>query len=70
MVLHGAATVSGGAVGFLVLSNVTAHAAVANITTVSDAGATVHSAVSVPAGGVIAPSLPTLGSGSWPGRHE
>jgi Family of unknown function (DUF5719) len=61
----GQTTASGGAVGFLVLSNATAHAAVASITTVSDAGATVHSAVSVPARGVIAPSLPSLGSGSW-----
>jgi hypothetical protein len=61
----GQSTASGIATGFLVLSNATAHSAVATITTVSDAGATVHSAVSVPARGVIAPSLPSLGSGSW-----
>lgn len=61
----GQTTSSGAAVGFLVLTNPTAHAAVATITTVSDAGSTVHSAVSVPAHGVIAPSLPNLGSGAW-----
>jgi hypothetical protein len=61
----GQTTASGSTPGFLVLSNVTSRAAVADITTVSDAGASVHSAVSVPARGVIAPSLPTLGSGNW-----
>jgi hypothetical protein len=61
----GQSTSSGAAPGFLVLSNTTVHAVVAEVTSVSDSGATVHSAVSVPARGVIAPSLPSLSSGSW-----
>lgn len=61
----GQTTASGLAPGFLVLSNTTAHPAVAEVTTVSDAGSSVRSAVSVPAHGVIAPSLPALGSGAW-----
>jgi hypothetical protein len=61
----GQTTASGAAAGFVVLSNTTARAEVAEITSVSDSGATVHSAVSVPARGVLAPSLPSLPSGSW-----
>jgi Family of unknown function (DUF5719) len=61
----GQSTASGTAPGFLVFSNTTAHTVVADIATVSDAGTTVRSAVSVPARGVIAPSLPSLSSGSW-----
>ncbi len=61
----GQTAASGAGVGFLVLSNTTARAVVAEITSVSDSGATVHSAVSVPARGAIAPSLPSLSSGSW-----
>jgi hypothetical protein len=61
----GQSTASGAAAGFLVLSNTTARALVAEVTSVSDSGATVHSAVSVPARGVLAPSLPSLSSGSW-----
>jgi hypothetical protein len=59
----GPTTASGDVPGFLVLSNTTARAAVADITSVSDGGASVRSAVSVPARGVIAPVLPSLGSG-------
>jgi hypothetical protein len=61
----GQTTGSGAAPGFLVLSNTVSHAVVADITSVTDSGATVHSAVSVPAHSVIAPSLPSLPSGSW-----
>jgi hypothetical protein len=56
---------SGPAPGFLVLTNASTRAVNADITTVTDAGATVHSAVSVPAQGVLAPSLGVPSSGSW-----
>ncbi|HWD53648.1 MAG TPA: DUF5719 family protein [Acidimicrobiales bacterium] len=61
----GQTTASGTAAGFLVLSNTTARAADAEVTSVSDSGATVHAAVSVPARGAIAPSLPSVSSGSF-----
>jgi len=51
--------------GFLVLSNATTRAVAADITTVTDTGATVHSAVSVPAQSSLAPSLPVPSSGTW-----
>jgi hypothetical protein len=61
----GQTTGSGAAAGFLVLSNTTARAQTADITTVSDSGAQVHTAIDVPARGVTAPSLPSVSSGSW-----
>lgn len=61
----GQTTSSGGAPGFLVLSNTTTHAVSAGIKTVTDTGATVGATVSVPAQGVLAPSLPGPSSGSW-----
>ncbi len=56
---------SGPATGFLVLSNTTTRAVDADVTTVTDTGATVSAAVSVPAQSVLAPSLPVPSSGSW-----
>ena len=61
----GQSTGSGIAPGFLILSNTTARPVAAAITAVSDAGATVHTAVDVPARAVVTPSVPALPSGSW-----
>lgn len=61
----GQTTPSGAATGFLVLSNLTARAVDATITTVTDTGASVSTAVSVPARDVLAPSLPVPSSGSY-----
>ena len=61
----GQTTPSGPATGFLVLSNTTTRAVDADVTTVTDTGATVSAAVSVPAQSVLAPSLPVPSSGSW-----
>jgi hypothetical protein len=61
----GQTTSSGPAAGFLVLSNATTRAVTAQITTVTDTGASVSSAVSVAALSVLAPSLPLPSSGSW-----
>jgi hypothetical protein len=61
----GQTTPSGPASGFVVLSNTTARAVTAHITTVTDTGSTVSAAVSVPAQNVLAPSLPAPSSGSW-----
>jgi Family of unknown function (DUF5719) len=61
----GQTTSSGAAPGFLVLSNTTTHAVTADITTVTDTAASVRATVSVPAQGVLAPSLPMPSSGSW-----
>jgi hypothetical protein len=61
----GQTTSSGGAVGFPVLTNATARAVVADVTTVTDSGSTVSAAVSVPAQSALAPSLPLPSSGSW-----
>ncbi|HUE08079.1 MAG TPA: DUF5719 family protein [Acidimicrobiales bacterium] len=58
-------TPSGPASGFLVLSNTTTRAVTADVTTVTDTGATVSAAVPVPAQSVLAPSLPVPSSGSW-----
>ena len=60
----GQTTPSGGASGFLVLTNATTRAVSAHITTVTDTGASVNAVVSVPAQGVLAPSLPVPSSGS------
>ncbi|HXB37480.1 MAG TPA: DUF5719 family protein, partial [Acidimicrobiales bacterium] len=56
---------SGPAPGFLVLSNATTRAVDADITTVTDTGASVNAAVSVPAQSVLTPSLPVPSSGSF-----
>ena len=61
----GQSVASGLSPGFLVLTNTTARAVTAGITAVTDTGATVHAAVSVPARGVVAPPIPTPSSGSW-----
>jgi hypothetical protein len=61
----GQTTPSGSASGFLVLANATTRAVTAAVTTVTDTGATVNAAVSVPAQSVLAPSLPVPSSGSF-----
>jgi hypothetical protein len=61
----GQTTPSGPAPGFLVLTNATARAVVADVTTVTDSGSTVSAAVSVPAQSVLTPSLAVPSSGSW-----
>jgi len=61
----GQTTSSGGAPGFLVLSNTTTQAVDAGISTVTDTGASVSAAVSVPAQGVLVPSSSMPSSGSW-----
>ena len=61
----GQSTGSGISPGFLILTNTTARPVAAAITAVSDAGATVHTAVDVPARAVVTPSIPGLPSGSW-----
>ena len=59
-------SIAGGvAPGSLVLTNTTPRAVTANVTAVTDSGATGHTAVAVPAYGVVAPSVPALASGSW-----
>jgi len=61
----GQSTGSGISPGFLILTNTTARGVAADITAVSDAGATVHTAVDVPPRAVVTPSIPALPSGSW-----
>ncbi|HSZ36802.1 MAG TPA: DUF5719 family protein [Acidimicrobiales bacterium] len=61
----GQTTQAGSAPGSLVLSNPTMRAVDADITTVTDSGASVDSAVSVPAESVVAPSLGVPSSGSY-----
>ena len=61
----GQSTGSGISPGFLILTNTTGRSVAASITAVSDAGATVHTAVAVPAHAVATPSIPSLSSGSW-----
>jgi hypothetical protein len=61
----GQTTASGPATGFLVLSNMSTRAVTADVTTVTDTGASVSAAVPVPAQSVLAPSLPVPSSGSW-----
>ena len=60
----GQSTGSGISPGYLVLTNTTGRSVAASITAVSDAGATVHTAVAVPAHAV-ATSIPSLSTGSW-----
>jgi hypothetical protein len=61
----GQSTSSGPSPGFLVLTNTAARPVTATVTSVSDAGDTVHTVVAVPAHDVVAPSIPPLSSGSW-----
>jgi hypothetical protein len=61
----GQSTTSGVAPGFLVLTNTSGAAVSGTITAVTDAGSSERTAVAVPAGGVVAPSIPALSSGSW-----
>jgi hypothetical protein len=61
----GQTTGSGGAPGFLVLTNATARQVAGTITAVSDSGATERTPVTVPARAAVAPSIPSLSSGSW-----
>ena len=51
--------------GFLVLTNTAGAPASGTITAVTDGGSSERTAVAVPAGGVVAPSIPVLSSGSW-----
>jgi hypothetical protein len=64
----GQSTGSGISPGIVVLTNSTARAVDGTITAVTDAGAVVHTAVSVPARGATVPSIPALSSGSWEGE--
>lgn len=61
----GATTSTGAAAALLVLSNPTTRAVAAHISVVTDTGATVAAAVSVPAQDVLAPSLPVPSSGTF-----
>jgi hypothetical protein len=61
----GQSTAGGASPGFLVLTNTTARTVTADITATSDSGATAHTAVAVPAHGVVTPAVPALASGSW-----
>src|ERR1700677_580819 len=61
----GQSTAGGVAPGSLMLTNASARAVTATVTAVTDTGATGHTAVAVPAWGVVAPSMPPLSSGSW-----
>ncbi len=64
----GQSTGSGLAPGFVVLTNTTARTVDGTVTAVTDAGAEVHTAVSIPARAVATPSIPALSSGSWEGE--
>ncbi len=64
----GQSTGSGVAPGFIVLTNSTTRAVDGIVTAVTDSGAVVHTAVSVPARGATTPAIPTLSSGSWEGE--
>ena len=61
----GQSTAGGLSPGFLVLTNTTPRPVAADISVVSDSGATAHTAAAVPADGVVAPAIPALASGSW-----
>jgi Family of unknown function (DUF5719) len=61
----GQSTAAGASPGMLVLTNTSGHPVPADITAVSDSGATAHTAATVPARGVVVPAVPTLASGSW-----
>ncbi len=61
----GQTTSSNAAPGSLVLTNTTQTPVTAGITVTSEVGSFVHAAVSVPADGVVAPSLPSPSAGAW-----
>ncbi|HEY5384900.1 MAG TPA: DUF5719 family protein [Acidimicrobiales bacterium] len=61
----GQSTAGGVSPGFLVLTNTTAKPVTADITAISDTGATAHAATAVPPRGAVAPAIPALSSGSW-----
>jgi len=61
----GQSTAGGVSPGFLVLTNTTARPVTADITVMSDTGATAQTTAAVPASGVVAPAIPALSSGSW-----
>jgi Family of unknown function (DUF5719) len=61
----GQSTAGGVSPGFLVLTNTTTKAITADITAISDTGATAHAAAAVPPRGAVAPAIPALSSGSW-----
>jgi Family of unknown function (DUF5719) len=61
----GQSTAGGVSPGFLVLTNTTAKPVTADITAISDTGATAHAAAAVPPRGAVAPAIPALSSGSW-----
>lgn len=61
----GQSTAGGVSPGFLVLTNTTAKPVTADITAMSDSGATAHAAAAVPPRGAVAPAIPALSSGSW-----
>jgi hypothetical protein len=61
----GQSTASGVSPGVLVLTNTSGGPVSGTITAVTDGGSSERTAVAVPAGGVVAPSIPALSSGSW-----
>jgi uncharacterized protein DUF5719 len=61
----GQSTASGASPGFVILTNTSARSVGANIVTVTDGGATQHTAVAVPPHGVAAPAIPPPTAGSW-----
>jgi len=61
----GQSTAGGVSPGFLVLTNTTSKPVTADITAISDTGATAHAAAAVPPRGAVAPAIPALSSGSW-----
>jgi hypothetical protein len=61
----GQSTAGGVSPGFLVLTNTTSKPVTADITAISDSGATAHAAAAVPPRAAVAPAIPALSSGSW-----
>ncbi|HTU37881.1 MAG TPA: DUF5719 family protein [Acidimicrobiales bacterium] len=61
----GQSTPGGVAPNALVMTNTLGRPVTATVTTITDAGAVAHTAVSVPPRSVVSPSLPALSPGSW-----
>ena len=61
----GQSTAGGVSPGFLVLTNTTTGPVSADITAISDTGATAHVATAVPPQGAATPAIPALSSGTW-----
>jgi hypothetical protein len=61
----GQSTASGVSPGFLVLTNTTPRPVAADVTAVTDTGASEHTALAIPSLGVSTPSIAALSSGSW-----